>query len=67
MPLMVTCQNCGHPFQTTITQVSREDFHLRKFPSIIAESKKFSEKCPHCNKDFDYYFDNFYWKEMWEI
>jgi hypothetical protein len=60
---MVTCQNCGFPFPSKILQLSSKEFHLRKFPHFIEETKRYSEECPKCKSAFDYYLDSFFWKD----
>jgi hypothetical protein len=63
LPVMVTCQKCGHPFPSKLIQISRMEFY-----SAISkkdyEGRKYEETCPKCNKAFEFYGDNFFWKDM---
>jgi predicted nucleic-acid-binding Zn-ribbon protein len=65
MPVMVTCQNCGFPFPSTVLQIAETNFRLGTWrdPDGI---KKYSESCPKCRKRFEYYEDNFFWKDLGE-
>lgn len=62
MPLMVTCQNCGHPFPSAVLQVSRDRFEEEERKREVW--KKYSESCPKCKRRFEYYPDNFFWKDL---
>ena len=42
---------------------SSKEFQLRKFPHFIEEASRYSEECPKRKSVFEYYLDNFFWKD----
>ena len=61
---MVTCQNCGDPFPSTVLQMAEDVFKGDNWNKQNDDGKKYSETCPKCKKRFEYYYDNFFWKDL---